>query len=247
MTAISLCCTKFGFAIAADSQSSTYDAATDTYTPNDRPCTKIFRVSAPGRNLAYAMMSNFAISEDGSFHLPKEIGKHSATITKYSNLRDYIHAVGYKVTKAYRKAWKSGRFDPWKDDPEHTLIARIIFAGCVLQKPSWMQVEIHHQDGQAEMLPPQNIAPLTDGRYVLAAPEKIVDPVINGPDFAQFRQPSGEGMSLQQSGELAANLIKACMTPEAIKIEPQCRNLGGRPHVATVTADEFQWLVEPEN
>ena len=247
MTAISLCCTKFGFAIAADSQSSSYDAATDVYTVENRRCTKIFNIEAPGRSLAYSFMSNFAISGDESFHLGKQIEKCEAIISRYSNLRDYVHAVGYRVTKAYRKAWKNGHFDPWKEDPEHTLIARIIFAGAVLQKPSWIYVEIHQQDGRPEMFPPQNVGPRVDGGYALAAPDKIVDPVTKGPEFASYRNPHGEGMSLQQAGELAANLIKACMTPEAIKIEPQCKNLGGRIQVAAVTADSFEWLVKPEN
>lgn len=247
MTAIALCYTKSGFVIAADGQSSSYDAAKDEYTPKDSHCTKIFGMLASGRSLGYSAMSNFVFSEDGSFSLFDEIERQRKSSTRFETLRDYIRAVGYKATKAYRKAWKSGRFDPWPEaDPENTLIARIIFAGYVLQKPSWMQVEIIHQNGYAEMCQPSQVAPLTYGRCALAGPEKVVNSVLNGSEFASYRNPFGPDLSLEEGGELAVNLIKACMTPLALELDPLCKNLGGDIHVAAITPVEFKWLVEPK-
>lgn len=53
----------------------------------------------------------------------------------------------------------------------------------------------------------------------------------------------GRGISLSSAIEAATSYIQACSDVEARKIDQQCRSIGGKIHVATITLkDGFKWV-----
>lgn len=250
MTAIALCYTKSGFVMAADGRSRTYDAATDVYSPDSDECQKIFSVVESGKILAYAVMGDAVSNQDGSFNLMAEVERQRKRLSavRFDSLRDYVRIIGYKAKRAFDKAWKSGRLDPWQrgsdpNDEYDNLIARILFAGYA-PNPAFVQAELFYDNRRAELR--VSTLPIPPGIPALAAPTGILQIIDSDPRFAEYRKPYGPDISMEDACALIKGKIEACASPLAAEIDARCAGIGGHIHVAAVTPSGFRWLLPPK-
>jgi hypothetical protein len=64
--------------------------------------------------------------------------------------------------------------------------------------------------------------------------------------MVKYHHPHERRQSLEEAKGLAWAHVGACCDPLAVQIDPACRVIGGKMHMATLTwADGFRWVEPP--
>jgi hypothetical protein len=108
-------------------------------------------------------------------------------------------------------------------------------AGYYLYPPSWVaRVLVSFDDGDFTGLRPQQI----EIAESIVAKYRI-------PEFKKLVQ--GDALPLNDAVKVSDAFIKACSDPQAPELDPKCKCIGGRIHVAIVRPNEgFAWMPERE-
>lgn len=118
----------------------------------------------------------------------------------------------------------------------HTTDDELIFVGHLAGKPLWAVIIFQHRKG--EFFPPVVLEPEIEPRnfYAFSGSKTICEHMKK---TGKLFQPINMPEAISAVHEYA----KTCVGSRANT--PECRNLGGTIHVATVTKSGFAWVIEP--
>ena len=204
---------------------------------------KIFLIQDQDKTLVYAGVGYLSTADDGGFSILDEINRQKSILSqrRYETCREYVYHLSLFLKAAIREALKKKTFSIPVDDP---LIARILFAGFFRKEISWVAAEFRYKKGHIKL--DVDRLPLGRGQMVMIAPPPMRDLfVAKDARFAEHIKPLGPDSTLEEGRDCAKGFIDMCKSPLAAEIEPLCLNVGGHVHVAAVTPDGFQWLIEP--
>ncbi|MGA2646974.1 MAG: hypothetical protein ABSF15_19860 [Candidatus Sulfotelmatobacter sp.] len=247
--------TRDGFAIVADGKS--HKLGTDE--PDKANVQKIFQIQE--QSAAYALVGTVRFDDDTgklcSLNLPQEIDglvrAGAATLCDLLRIEEQLARPIYDLLL-------KGKADGLITDYTGTLdfigqrgltIFSVLLFGYCNGAPSEIHVRFWHQDqvpGKPEVRP-------FDFRGM--NPRPIGSPEIwnalrnHNPALSRFPLPEmppperSQEISLWDAAKIGETLILACESKEAIKIDPECRKIGGHIHIAAITPTCFHWLRPP--
>ena len=146
----------------------------------------------------------------------------------------------------------------WEQHPNEPFSFRIQFAGYLKGTPAMADRQISFWRDKCCITDTKNSFPALPGDYTIVGSELVADIVASsGNQFLQYKTPgltklkkNDGSISQKEAIDAGREYIKACMTQEAIIIDPNCCNsIGGDIQAATLKADgNFEkWVEVPFN
>lgn len=254
MTAIVIVYTPSGFVIAADGRSRWGDEAAASATTQEMESDKtqkIFFAEAPGCYLAYAISGVLIVNESGSFNLLAEANRQAKLLSerRSGTWNDYVKAFARNLKRYIGEAKRDGRIESYPENKygaHKSLLASIYFVGYFEGSPRWTNLNLSHRS-QAKVIEEYEHPGLTSGENRAYGSVIIPDLAKAGdPRFVKYKAALELDLfkgSLQTAIDYAVAYIQACSEDCAAEIDPICRGIGGRIHIAIVTPlDGFQWV-----
>lgn len=256
-TAIVRTYTNEGFVIAADGRKTkTQDGSVVVVSDATQ---KIFPVVGQAQSLAYAIAGTVQFTPKDSdeivFDLIAEISNASQEFAsrRSRNLAGYSTRLCRAVNARLAHVQKTGKPFRYPEDAvplpgEHgRTIAHVFLEGYSGAAPARVRARFCHED--QKLLEPEIITgELAAGCPMVYGPGDVTNLLFKteDPRFAVYRRKTllRRDMTMSESIEIAKSYIGACCDPEALKIdEKACSGIGGRIHIATITAKNgFQWV-----
>jgi hypothetical protein len=249
-TAIIVAYTPDGFIMAADGRG----IDSKHPTKHDDSVQKIFAIQDAKRRLAFMVSGSAVIGSDGGedFSFVAESNKAAEVmrLSRWRDLEGYGGEFSRIINKALRKAKATGRIAEFPADSRPlagergNTIARIILAGYYDGWPSRIEVRFWH-DKQSLSVPNIRLCAVEDE---LVWGSRRVEEVLRDTRDQRLSSykapPPAQASPIEQAVHIATNYIRACSDPEALQVdEENCRAIGGRIHVASITPDDgFQWV-----
>jgi hypothetical protein len=235
MTAIvSIYVSGLGFAVGADGLRT--DARTGATVAED--ARKIFVIEGDGIRLIYAWAgaSSLFLGDGREFSFLDESANigNALAINKPESIEEYVRqfAVGmYSRLQALRLP--DGRLSHSPDAFPREEIAHILFVGYYNGKPYRTGVRFSQSNSLLQSPFMDELIESPDNFDVFSGSEVILE---------QF-QPMTTPESLQEAADLIRKYIQACIDSRSKYSD--CMTIGGQVHVATVTPEEFKWVIPP--
>lgn len=246
VTAIVVISTDDGFIIAADGRGRWSDSElTSTLKlPDDDNLQKIFHTKCGHNDILYAVVG-WIRDPLGGYDLIKTMQEATGELRgrQFASLDDFIHAVIDPVSGAIRKAMETGHI-PIPSDRNEAL-AGMHLASYFNDEPSLGFVQFW-SDGRAfrtVQTPPR------EPRFYGSATILYILRTESDERFREYFHPSFRSLETQktliEAEALARAYIAACSNPIAEEIEPRCKGIGGRVHIARLSRDGFFWIDPP--
>jgi hypothetical protein len=228
MTAIAVVSMPEGFVIGADGLRQT----TDRSVVNNKS-QKVFGVQSEKLNLAYAWCGQtvFWNEDDASqiffdFRAATEpvLGEASLIATDLNSFSENVRAT-FEILLLKSNEANTG----WVSAANAGNMARMLVTGYFERKPFLFEIKVQ----QVDLLPfvsvhqfmPSNDLRVFSGHPSVASDERLK------------RIPT----SVEDARNLVHEYIQKCAD------SPECKDIGGRIHVALVSPDSFNWIDAPEN
>jgi hypothetical protein len=256
MTAIVRTWTPQGFALVADGRSRR-EGVIRTETAQ-----KIFPLESPIGSFAYSISGTAELfigdSEEVLVSLAGEIQRSAESLRgrRTSNLTGYAVRLVRPAYKALNDVWESINPQTLPSQPSlpgergYTIL-RLSLDGYHGEYPASVSVRMFHENGrlrELEVLPER----LPLGFHMAAAPAPMIGRIlwqdVNDPRLSAYkgRLVFAEDMTISDALERSRLFIQAHSDPEAIALDPNCLEVGGHIHIATITPSEgFKWIIEP--
>ena len=236
MTAIAVIVPGEGFAIAADG----FCTADDGIVAREHE-QKIFQARCMGNDVAYTVAGKlFNEHETYNFVSGVKVAMRAAARRRFRSFGEYIDTIGSAAGLTISDALQRGAIDP---DPLKAEFAGMFIVGYFNGQQPSLGIIVLSSDGSHAV---QIHAPPEHHRFM--GSDKITDLINSGGDerMMKYFHPHECSRSLEEATNLAKTYVEACCDPIAKEIDPCCRFIGGRIHVATVTrANGFQWIIPP--
>ena len=256
MTAIVRTWTPQGFALAADGRSRREGLIRTEIAQ------KIFPLESPVGSFAYSISGVAELfigdSEEVLVSLAEETRRSAESLRgrRTSNLTGYAVRLVRPAYEALKGVWES--IDPQSHPSQPSLpgergdtILRLSLDGYHSEYPTSVSVRIFHENGalrEPEVLPER----LQPGFHMAAAPAPMIGQILwmdeNDQRLSAYkgRRMWPDEITLADAIERSRLFIQAHSDPEAIAIDSNCLEVGGRIHIATITPSEgFKWIIEP--
>jgi hypothetical protein len=255
MTAISLNYTDMGFALAADGFSRWGDQATLTdeirkHEKNDER--KIFKTTYGGADIGYAITGS-VFNQDKTFSLIAETSKtmKSLSYRRFGSVEQFIELVAARLKDRITAAKNRGILTPFEDNPncddpiEKATFARLFLAGYFKSiKPFLAVVRMFHKDQR--LADPEQSIEIPPKTNIYSGSREIAAIIFEhrDPRFAKYYLESLTLKSpIEEAVACARTYVEACSDSLASEIDPICKGIGGKIHIATITPTEgFQWV-----
>jgi hypothetical protein len=204
---------------------------------------KVFEI--PGLPAAYAMYGEIGIGDYNPdtpilLDLSQEIRKF-LEFGDYSLSFDFLAYANRIAANLHQSiAGTKDRGAIWGGNQESLrpgqVIARIILCGFFDGTP--MEINIRFEHVNQTLLPPR-VFPVDLQR---SNPEVFGSLLVTQ---RLFRQPESPDLSLLEAAKKIERYIQFCDSERGRKLDPMCRTIGGRIHIAAITPKGFQWLKPP--
>jgi hypothetical protein len=245
MSALSVVYTKAGFVLAADGKASSTDGSISALTTDY--ARKIFKARYKRIEFAWAI-TEIIYNPDKSFDLLSEVTDAIGALVsvKFKPIGDCVRDVAARTNASIRKAHADGVINEYPynpDSPDKDTIAHVFLAGYFRRlSPSLIRVRFHHKD--QILADPQILTEEPPANDIYSGSHAIAQRYCTGlPEdrFGKYFRPSGP--LIEHGIAHAVGFIEACKDPMASHFDPNCRNIGGRIHAASVTPrDGFRWV-----
>jgi hypothetical protein len=263
MSAIVRTFTPEGFVIAADGRATNLNLSIQNETEQ-----KIFPINPLCGPCALSICGAVDIASDDRSHIAVDVqttireSVKALERRKIKNLLGYAVRLSRDVHTAMKQAVLSGSVADYEGYncglPEvgmqgHT-ITSIWLDGDSNNKPSSIAIRLFHENG---ILAEPEVSPqdLMIGGHRIYGSILIADILFNpenevrdyiGTTIFQAHRPKWmycEDIRLADAIDRSKRYIEACSDPEAVTLDKECARIGGRIHIATVTANEgFKWV-----
>lgn len=225
MTAITYACTKEGFVIGADSRS--VDTRKNIVLSDTKTKVNFFE-DGGGICLAYAWTG---FTEGGSeenptlFDLRRESERalRAASVLSRDSFNDFLHSLCSHILGSLVAVLNAG--------PDTKEVARAIFLGYYDGYPCLAVVYIRQKEKQWSVTPERISFPCGFHKCVLSGSKRVYQPFQN-------IAPQTELEALNY----VFKYIQQCIDSE----DEDCKDFGGKVHIARVTLDDgCEWIIQP--
>ncbi len=249
-TGIVLFYTPQGFVIGADGLEKTTAGVTRSTTTQ-----KLFPIN---NALAFAVSGFRSVySARGNIKLDFQ---RLAKITLVEKLRSqdqdffaFAEAAADSINHQLAQLKAQGRFETYHDEDGTGTISKVFLAGYYAGLAKATLITFSHSN-QALRDPEIRRGEVEPGFYAYVGPERVWNQVKLGGDplllpyrdAAFDRLLSQIGPNPEEAQTMITRFLQAC-TDTAVQAKyPECRSIGGRIHVATITSERgFHWVLRP--
>ena len=260
-SALYIVCTEHGFVVAADGRRRKGEGENAELLNDDE--IKIFKITDPGRCLAYAAVGTVGLAKRDStddpnvvVFLPSEIESAAIELSskRFVEPSLYVRNLCRPVYNKILKAKKDGLIDYPEnpvtegfDEPGMT-IARLLVFGYYEGTSVCFIIRFFHREQELGALEPYPML-LKWGDEIGHGSQKVWNCLQTDEDFRQYRpnRPKRrENITINQAADVARKHILACCDPKAREIDPMvCNGIGGYVHIAEISQTGFKWIVPP--
>ncbi|MBI2815406.1 MAG: hypothetical protein HYX72_00555 [Acidobacteria bacterium] len=258
MSAIGIIGTSAGFAIASDgrmrfNEETRLKADKSMLTLETDEAQKIFQIERTDGTIAFTI-TGVAASNDLKFRLWDETKKHAVLLSesRFPDGLKYVKRLSANLNKEINMAKQAGIIEEFPQNRKFEFgsgwtIARIFFVGYFNSAPCFVHTEFHHSDGNnSEYL----ITAHPTSCSFLLGPEKIVNAMygengrpLNDSPFPQYIKDLNLPSSFEDAKQYVLGFVQACCSPTALGMDESFKMVGGRIHMATITArGGFRWV-----
>ncbi|HLK65048.1 MAG TPA: hypothetical protein VKU19_16510 [Bryobacteraceae bacterium] len=239
MTAICNLATPDGFVIAADGLVRQDDPAKTVLCDHAQ---KIISIPTPCGALACSFASYVMLSPKDSdeltFDFRVETAAAAKEISKTKSLHSYANRLGKLLKARLESARREEKIGPY---PTKNPLVALYLVGYFNDEACHVQIKIETEDQKVR---PARVFPIELNQPVdrqIHGPKPVYDAMFENND-ERFRQYRTEIEDFGTAIHAAEKYILAFCDPAALELDERCRGIGGRVHIATVTAlNGFQW------
>jgi hypothetical protein len=222
-----------GFVIGADGLRTDANSG-EIVTEN---ATKIFSIAGNGVQLAYAWAGASSLwfgEREFNFLKESENIRKELSVYKPESIDDYAQEFAVRMHQELRAVClPDGRLSLSGSVLPNEDIAHVLLVGYYNGKPYRTGVRFSHKNLFLQ-------APFRD--EIIESPSTFH--VFSGSDvILQKSQPLGEPNSLEEAANLIQRYIQSCVDNRDNFSD--CSTIGGHVHVATLTAERFEWAISP--
>jgi len=256
MTAIAIVGVSAGFIVAADGRMSPVDEAApqETLSLVSDNKQKIFEISDPQKNLAYAVVG-WVIDPSG-FDLLAVIRSQVNGISprRFDDCRQYLRSLADKINIEINNAKQDGtlaefpRVTHVEQSTTAWKFAAIYIAGYFDKIQVLYRIEFVHYSGdccECDVIPYPNPIVISGSRTIRREMYRDDGLPVAGSRFSEYVKELGLAPSLDDAEEYAVGYVKACCSPLAIDLDAGCKAMGGHIHVAEITPAGMKWRIPP--
>ena len=249
MTAIAVAYSHGRFVTAADGRSATNG---EPFVIESDRQQKIFNEAFRHVSLTYGM-SGLAHTRDNSFATIAEAHEQVKALIKRPFRNGYELASKFcsNMERVVEKAITGRRLEPFKTLPNSiTGDQRFLFVFLLFgyfKSTPFLRVAQFHCDTPSQRIYSTAQDPNLQYFQFAAAGSDVIRKMFYGQSAFDPRLSDHKYVLSSQSDALAAttSYVKACTLPAAVEIDPWCRGIGGRIHIAEHSQREFKWLIPP--
>jgi len=165
----------------------------------------------------------------------------------------FAEAAADSINQQLAKLKAQGRFATYHDEDGAGTISKVFLAGYYAGLAKATLITFSHSN-QALRDPQIRRGEIEPGFYAYVGPERVWNQLkLQGdPLFLAYRDAvfdrllSEFGPNPAEAQTMITRFLQACTDPAVQAKYPECRSIGGRIHVATITSKRgFQWVLRP--